>query len=377
MIYRSYFRKKKNKIYMIVLSVALAVCLLLSSFIEYYNDVVKDVFTNRALVMVESNVDAFEMLNEYEEIANITRVLTMRPNNAYAVFGFYDNHSVIGDGIIMSGSSDENINEKIKLDGAEPGTINGNVVVRRDDSLNDGEMKLGLAHAEYDSYDNSGIIKNTLNKVVGFYYKDKNYEFVIKDIYETKFVEIKISEDLFDELVKQETKYTYVADILEYETYGEVRISLQNKDELADAFVSIEAFYNHFEANTVSNALDLASTLQLVLYVLLFALIIFLIVVNKNQINDLNKNMMLEYKVGYSKSKVKINTFKRLFMLFTLSFVIALLLLVVVSVIINMFSDITLSYPNVKLLMGLYICVNLLIFIQVLLGSRLKKGGAV
>lgn len=79
-------------------------------------------------------------------------------------------------------------------------------------------------------------------------------------------------------------------------------------------------------------------------YVCIFIFVIVIIVVNKNVISDLNDNMKMELKIGYTNNQIKFNLFKRLSLLHIFSYVVSLVITFIISSILLVVWNINIDY---------------------------------
>ena len=372
MIYKSFFRKKTTKIYIIIFTTAILFILLLNSFITHYQDLENTFFSEKAIFVIESDNDSYKLLKKYGELTNIERVLTLKPNKDYVdVIGVRGGTISSLEGTIVIPSSDK-YQEKITWDMLETPSVNGKVIFVRDDTLEERQIAIGIPKTNR-GFVTQEMIDNTLSKKIGFYNNDKNYEFMIDNIYFANFSEFRIASDLFDEFLKEETKYTYRAKINSYKNSSKIKVDLQKTNKLKNQSVIVDSRYEGNEYDNLIRIGDLLMILKVATYTLMGLFIIFVFIINKNQISDLKQNIDLEYKIGYSKRQIKFNLLKRLLLIYIISYFLALILLRFILVIIYKTTEISLKIPEIKLLIIIALLCNMLISVYLCKRKNLRR----
>lgn len=373
MIYISFFRKKTTRIYFAILTIAILLILLLLCFTNYYQSLENKFFSERSIFIIESDNDSYGLLKNIKELYDIERVLTLMPNKEYIETIGIKGGTISSLESTMVMPSSDGYQEKITWNLLEHPTINDKVIFIKDDTLESDNILIGVPKLHRNNISEE-IINNTLGKKIGFYNKDKNYEFIVKNIYFSTFSEFKISSNLFDALLKENPQYTYRAKINSYNNSSKVKRELQETNQLKNQKIVIDSIYGEKEYESLKKMEDLLAILKIVTYILIVLFIVFVFIVNKNQINDLHSNLDLEYKIGYSKKQIKFNLFKRLFLLYLVSYVFALVILQFVFVMIHKLVKITLNIPNFKLLIIIVLLSNILTAIYVCKIKYLKGG---
>ena len=371
MLIKSFFRKKITKIYFVITVIIMMTIFLLFSFIDYYYNLEDELNNKYTTFVIESNNDPYKLLQKYDGLDNIERVLTFSPDEAYNVLSDINSNYSIEDGTIISDIANEN---KISWSILSIANINNKIVVVADESLKESELGIGIMETYYNDYTyNQSFFDNTIGEKIGFYNNDISMEFIVEKIYPSKFSELSVSPEVFSELLEQEQKFTYRADVVSYRKISNIKNELSENDQLQNPTVVLERFYYGDGYNTITRLQDLTSILTIASYIFIFAFLIFIVITNKNQIYDMKNNLNLERKIGYSKISIKLNLFKRLFLLYTLSFIIALLILPLIFIMLNNIFDLNLIYCNFIKIISLYVIVLLIIIIQLIIIKNYER----
>lgn len=335
MIIKSFLRKKDTKIYFVIITIIILVISILLSFIKYYEKIVDDIYKERSTLIIKSDNDSLPFLKKYSYLDNFKRVVFVKGNKK--------DSNVTNNGLTIT----ENNNRLEKI--FSYGKNQNEAIVKSDETLNDNQVVIGIPDVEYNNYS---------DKEISLIYENKTYTFTIKDIYKSKLSEIKVSSNVFNKLLSNTNYYLYTSDINSYNKSRGLINDLNSNKNLTNVDVKIDSYFFGFESNTLYKYNDLSNVLKVITYIIIFIFIIFTIVVNNNQINDLKKNLNLEYKLGYNKLQVKLNLFKRLFLLHLLSIASSTLVLPVAILIINKLFDITLSFPNMSIFIIMFLIMD-------------------
>lgn len=358
MINKSFFRKKVTKIYIIISSIILTIILLILSFSLYYKKEENNLYNRYSTFVIESDNDAYKILDKKKAFDNIKRVLTFYPSEGYDIIGDINNNGEINGNVITSGYN----NGIISWMDLSTGSINNKIVVVDNKNIKDNEIKIGIPNAYMDKYTKEKI-NNIIGKNIGFINNNENIEFIFKDIYYSKFPELSISKELYDKLLKQENKYTYRADIISYRDNKNIKEEFLKNKDLKNQSVVLERFYYGNSYNTVSRMENITKMIDIASSLLIIFFIIFIVIINNNQIKDLNNNIYLEKRIGYSKINIKFNIFMRLMLSYLLSFIFSMLFTLIIIVVINNIFDINLTYPLFKSIGLIFLVITIITFI--------------
>lgn len=339
MIIKSFLRKKDTKIYYVIITIIILVISILLSFIKYYQKIVDDIYKERSTLIIKSSNDSLPFLKKYDYLDNFERAILVKSNKDFELSN--------NNGLTIT----ENNNGLEKI--FSYGKDSNEAIVKSDKNLNDNQIVIGLPDVEYNKYP---------DKEISLIYENQTYTFTIKDIYKSKLSEIKVSSSVFNSLLSKTSYYLYTSDINSYNKGRNLVNDLNNNKNLTNVDVKIDSYFFGFESNTLYKYNDLSNVLKVITYIIIFIFIIFTIVVNNNQINDLKKNLNLEYKIGYNKLQIKLNLFKRLFLLHLLSIASSILVLPVVILIINKLFNLNLNFSNILIFIIIFLIMDIMTF---------------
>lgn len=363
MILKSFFRNKITKVYFLIFIVLFTIVILTSSFLGYYINLENDLFSNRSILVIISEDDAYDELKRNSCITDIKQKNAILPDKNYNIIVDSDYTFANSNGSVVDKyeNSDESSDYKIKwnnliLDGLDY------VIVSPDDSneLGNGEVSIGLNSTWFEYY--KDYFYKFLNKKIGFKTLDENIEFNLVNFHQAIWPEIKISRDQYNELLERQQLFVYVAKVTSYKEANKIKSQLESKYNNENERVLLESSYQNQESTEISNIDDLIGILKLVSYIIAIIFFVILFVIINNILIDFNSKILIERKLGFSIKQVLKNNFVRLLTLYLVSFVIAIFVSIIISTGIRFIFDIKLilfGHNFVLIILGLGLLINL------------------
>ena len=222
MILKSFYRKKSTIIYLTIITLLFLVLSIMLIINRYLEEIKNNYYIDSNLVLIKSNIDYKDLLENYNNITNIKKCI---------LFSYTD------DLITESYVNDLNINNK--------------VIVYPDDDLENEEIILGLMTYYYEF--SKSKISNILNESIKVNFDGKELNLNLIDVVDNeRKSNIYIADELFEELTIN--NYSYTFNIKTEKDEKEVRKYLDEnidgevyylKYELADDYVINEKIDNY------------------------------------------------------------------------------------------------------------------------------------
>lgn len=371
MIVKSFFRNRIVKIYIIILTIVISSLFVLSSFINYYQKLQDELFVNRNIIIATSKEDIYKKLAKIKNLTNVKKRAVLLPDKTYNII--VDSQYTLTDSsgnVLDEYKTDEKDYEfKITWDKLFVSDFDYILVSSSDDNrdydLNDNEILIGLPTIWKDYF--SEYPEFYLNKNVGFKTTSgEQIEFKIIDLYESHFPQLIVSSALYDKLIKQQSFNTYIMNALSYSESNDIVKKINTFDDNSEFFgTTFECSYEGFESNTISSIDDLIGVLKLVSYIIVFIFVILIFIIIKNLLSDLNKNVQLEKKLGFSKKRIKINIAIRLLSLLIGSACLSLILSLIIVFAINCIFKLDIILFNYQFFIKIYLIVCLITILTV------------
>ena len=296
MILKSFYRKKSTIIYLIIITLLFLVLSIMLIINRYLEEIKNNYYIDSNLVLIKSNIDYKYLLENYNNIINIKKCI---------LFSYTD------DLITESYVNDLNINNK--------------VIVYPDDDLENEEIILGLMTYYYEF--SKSKISNILNESIKVNFDGKELNLNLIGVVDNeRKSNIYIADELFKELTIN--NYSYTFNIKTEKDEKEVRKYLDENIDGEVYYLKYELADDYVINEKIDNYISISKILTLVLS---GGLLLILIIINKNIIADLDKNMMLEHKLGVKPMDIKKNVMKRLISLHIISFMLSIIVALIIS----------------------------------------------
>ncbi len=378
MFIKSFFRKKTTKAYIVILSVLLSLIFILSNFINYFQNVENNIIADHSILIVSSNTDYYDFLIKKSSVTKIEKALVFTPDKSYDLI--VDGSYIIQDSngnIIDSFASEHNGENKITWNELLISDFDNNILVRSQDqrnmNLKNNEISIILRVPFYEDGKEYYNFQQYKNKKIGFKFLDKSIEFLISDFYPSKWTEwpeIVISNDKFNQLSQNSNLYTYTINFNSYDEAISIKNELSSIDNNLNSKFIIDTFYYHGEGMKLSNISDVLTALKLTIWLISIIFLVVYIIIIKNSIFDLKKNIKITRYVGYNKIQVKSRIILLLLLLFILTFVVSLFLNIIFSFLVNYLFSFKLNLLN---LLNLMIVFIIGILINITCGITIKS----
>ena len=318
---KGFFRKATTKVYFFVLCFLFIGIYLLNAFTNYYTNLLNTVFRESTVLYVVGQNDYYNTISKCKSIESIEEALIFTPN--YECKTLAREGQVIQDGATGSIISNIPSEDLLRLTWEELVAIRkGNqIFVLPSDELNENEIRLSFNTQRY--YD---IPLSTLyDKPLDIIYNSTEYNFVIKEIVHSRFPEIHISREKFDEIKEYRSVYAYKILMNSYYDAQSILKKLNEKEENSDFSVSLNRVETRNGKYDMNGLIEMTGILRMVSLVATIVLILVFCVIIKNIISEEKERMRLQYSLGYNKNQSKIIAFMELFILLILVILMALL----------------------------------------------------
>ena len=277
---KAFFRSKYVKLYIVIFVTFFVTLTLLYDFYKYYSEMRLNIYQLNTYFIVNSKEDIIDTLEQNDNITNIEKVILFSDdeNDFRDQFGFeWVNLLDSGNAFLVG----EKINKKeeIKL----------------------GEAILNMSKQNLEVFPE---IHQICGKKISLTFENKTYDFEIKDIVESNFSSILISNDDYNNIIDSSQLYSYVFDLKNYDKIDNTYNTLSNMDNISN----INYIENYDSEKTFNTIEKLKPTIELLKYAcIIYSIIIFilLIMLNKETIKKEINYMRLERKLGYNKRQIK------------------------------------------------------------------------
>lgn len=352
MIIASFYRRVSTIVYIMLLIVIITTISVLNSLNLFLCDESNKIYLNSTRLIVSTDNDLYDNLNNNQNIFNIRRGVLLENGD--------DNTEFIND--------DPNDNYQISWTSFSYLSMNNVTAYLGESDLNNNEVEVGFRTLDY--YNSTTFLDQYIGKTITTYFQGEKIELLIKRVYDAGiFPELKLSNSLFERLVKEDTKYFYCSQIKKEKYEEEIRKSLLEYKNKEEDKIVIPHIFSQSNDDTNYDIMEKINsrikTLKIVTYILSGIFIIMFIIVSKNIVEDLDETINLEYVLGFNKKSIKMNLTKIMFSMYMITLLLANILHVLVVLLLNakygMKMLIINSGINVLILLVIIICNLLLI----------------
>ena len=317
---KGFFSKTTTKVYLFVLCFLFIGIYLLNSFTNYYTNLLNTVFRENTVLYVIGQNNYYNTISQYKSIESIEEALVFSPN--YECKTLARQGQIIQD--MTTGSVISNIpsEELSRLTWEELAVIRkGNrIFVLPSDDLKENEIRLSLSiQVSYDI-----PLSELYNEPLDIKYNGTEYNFVIKEIVNSRFPEIHISRKKFNEIKEHSNVYAYKVLMNSYYDAQNIVQKLNEKEQNSDFYVSLNRVEDQNDKYDMSSLIEMTDILRMVSLVATIVLILVFCVIIKNIISEEKGRMRLQYSLGYNKTQSKKVVFIELLILLSFVLLIAL-----------------------------------------------------
>ena len=339
---KGFFRKKRTKNTIMIISIILTILILINSFKNYSSNLYNEIQLNSQSFIVFSNKDYNNVINSSKLVKSSYRALTFNPSK--------DNE------IIKTSTNDDYILTWNNL------LIHDIILAYSssycDNSIPDDEMILGLDEEYYNK-------EELINKEINFKYNDKNLTLKIKDLNQIKGHNyICISDNLYDQLIKEEKNYIYTIEPYNYTDIDRLPslFSDLNKDNFY-GILNIERPMNEENINAIEYLQNIIGVFNVINIIFLIVSFIILIFVIKDFLLGENKEIVLLKQVGFNRFQNITNLFIKVIFLDIAILIMTLILIFFILFLLHFIIKIPFNIINIK---GFILILLLIIIVELI-----------
>lgn len=369
---KGFFRKLSTKVYLLIFSILLTVIITIMSFINYYTEILDQMYRENSFMVVITKTDYYNKLSSYKSIISIEEALLFEPNKNYKAI-VNEDYVIIKDGVVVDSKENGGATRMNWEDFMIGEGTSGNFIVvfpsnRNGIELKDDEVALSLDPFTYHKKD---IAQGIVGEKIGFYYKSKNYEYTINGFYPTEIPGMLVSNRVFQTMNENKDLYAYLVKFNSKKSSTSVAQKLKQSDKNIEV-LNRQRYYAENDGMSSARLIDLIDILGFVSNTIILIFVTIFIVAIKNIIKDSKENMALEKMLGYNHHQIKYCLFSKLIILSGISLIVSTLLSVIINIIINYYYQTELMIFNIMLLSTLYIIV-VIISIFTCFITKIKK----
>lgn len=362
---KAFFRKKSTKIYFVIITVLIIMTILLYSFKQFFHDGINQEYDRTSVYVTYKEKDYFDLLKQEKDIKKIQRALLLFPD-------------YLGD--LFKETATESLDEETGLYGINRDYLiwqnfqyypNEEIIVypnsyRPNLKLETNEIAISI----HNGLDNKfkEYAQTIINKTFKMHDHNNNYyEFKIKDTYESGLYEMIISDELFNEIIKEDGYYVYSLKINSDNNKFDLNQKMQNNN-----IKYIDNTVNDYEL--ISSYTDLETIFNYLIKGVICIFAIVLIISIRNMTSDEARQLRLLRLIGYNSLQTKALLVIEIISLSIISVISAICLSLIIGVAINTVFNLNIIITNYLLFKNLFLVLIILgILIALLTKIKLKN----
>ena len=346
---KGFFRSKFIKTYLVMFTTLIVIITILFTFGTYYSNIKTKTYQENTYFLIRSDKDIFKEVSEQKEIESLKRVLLFEPNENIDL--------MIENNIKWFNLLDPNNEFIVVL--SENGSIR----------LNNNEIILQIRN---DTLKNFDFLYDLRGKSTNTYYLNNSHTLQIKDIVNSNFFRVIMSNKKFEELLNHANSYNYICHINNYDKIDSIINEVNEIDGIKEikfiqSYNSVSTFNALKELENVIVVLNYAS------YIFYFVFFFLILITIKNVVNDEFKKMDLERLLGYSNIQIKKILIIKLILLNIVTILLSSLVYIVICSFIKKYTKIGFNIFNNSILLIIFIILSIFSILFCLLARTNKK----
>lgn len=261
LIFKSFFRKKTTKIYLVVYTLIIFIICLLLSVREFLEIKQRELYIGSNILISTENIKELEHINNIKKIYKAVKIKIDNYNEMIMINN--DKYKIYNNDIIIPNLYKENyrINDKL-------------ICYYKDNT------KIEFKVKDYDTFTNNSDIVYVSKEIINKYSTEHDNLYLIT-------------------LKNWEKKDYFMEEIKKINNIDEINIRINNNGDSYITFIN---------------------TLNVMLIIILILFIIVLIITSYNIIDDEEKKNIIYYKIGYKKNHLKYYNYLKILILIIISF---------------------------------------------------------
>ncbi len=357
---KSFFRKRKTKIFIIIFSVVLLGIIFIYSFSKYYDKSLNDYMQTNSYISFISQIDYTKKISNMKSVQEVKKGILVSPDYSYKTFS--KNYTV----------DETEPQQKATTDFFEDSKVYWDLFLLNDEctdiylasdygyKLKKGEL---IILFPYNVLNDSQLntLKNLKNKQLGFNTLDQNsIELKIKNVIDFPTATFLVSDSDYNALKKGTIIYSYRINTTDYKLLNQTRKELLDLERNEDFGVLNRAYAS--DESYRQQLVFLVGFLKLGSYIGIFLILIVFVIICNDILKEERKNIYVERLVGYNKLQVCKSLLINILLLLLLSVIVAMILSTITLFILNILFNMNITTFELSILSKV-LCTILIIFI--------------
>lgn len=364
---KSFFRKRKTKIFIIIFSVVLLGIIFIYSFSKYYDKLLNDYMQTNSYISFVSQTDYTKEILNMDSVREVKKGILVSPDYSYKALS--KNYTV-----------DETApQEKATTDSFEDSKVYWDLFLLNDEctdiylasdygyKLKEGEL---IIFFPYNVLNDSQLntLKKLKNKHLGFNTLDQNsIELKIKKVIDFPTATFLVSDSDYNRLKNDTTIYSYRINTTDYKLLNQTRKELLDLERSEDFGVLNRAYAS--DESYRQQLVFLVDFLKIGSYIGIFLILIVFIIICNDILKEERKNIYVERLVGYNKLQVCKSLLVNILLLLLLSVIVAMILSTITLFILNILFNMSISIFDLSIFSKVLFTILIIFILELIIFS--------
>jgi len=362
LLIKSFLKKKRTKIYIVILTTLFNVLFLLNSFEIYVNKLYGEEHMRTSTLVMYSKNNHEDVIKNFKGVKDYRRALSFNPGSDSEII-YSPKMEMTENGLEYAESRDESklvwsnlIREKNTILAFSSNTCENRVT--------DNRIDLYMATRRYDE----NLIDEYKGKTINISYNGREISFVLNNVYKMRGIEhVCISDEIYNELIKEEQNYNFEINIKDYKYLETFTNKYHNIDSEKEYMLGEYIYYGNPEdsqqSSILSSMLDIIGTTYFISTIIFFFVTISVI---QDLVMSEEKDILLLKQLGFNKYQTLLSSIKNILLLDLITISLAIIINLLLDVIINKIFKLAISFTSIvffsRVLLFIFLIELLIVF---------------
>ena len=364
---KSFFRKRKTKIFIIIFSVVLLGIIFIYSFSKYYDKLLNDYMQTNSYISFVSQTDYTREILNMDSVQEVKKGILVSPDYSYKTLS--KNYTV-----------DETLpQEKATTDSFEDSKVYWDLFLLNDEctdiylasdygyKLKKGEL---IILFPYNVLNDSQLntLKKLKNKQLGFKTLDQNsIELKIQKVIDFPTATFLVSDSDYNRLKNETTIYSYRINTVDYKLLNQTRKELLDLERNEDFGVLNRAYAS--DESYRQQLVFLVDFLKIGSYIGIFLILIVFVIICNDILKEERKNIYVERLVGYNKFQVCKSLLINILLLLLLSVIASMILSTTTLFILNNMFNMSIAIFDLSIFAKVLFTILIIFILELIIFS--------
>lgn len=363
LLMKSFLKKKKTKIYIIIFTTLFTILFLLNSFEICVNRLYGEEQMKTSTLIMYSKNNHEDVIKNFKGVNDYRRALSFNPGSDSEII-YSPKMKMSENGLLEYAEPID----KTKLIWSDL-TMEKNIILAFSSStcenkVTGNKIDLYLPTRRYDE----NLIDDYKGKTINISYYGRKISFVFNNIYKMRAIQyVCISDEIYNQLVKEEQNYNFEINIKDYESLDKFTNEYNYLEKNKEYMLHLSTYYENPEDSQqsyiLSNMLDIIGTTYFISTIIFFFVTISVI---QDLVMSEEKDILLLKQLGFNKYQTLLSSIKNILLLDLITISLAIIINLLLDIIINKIFKLALSFTSIvffsRVLLFVFLIELLIVF---------------